>query len=296
MLPGKQPYGIAETMMLPGEQPYGSSETTVLPGKQARTIIAVKILNRNGTQGYREWLREIDFLGRLSHPNLAKLLGFCQEDGNLALVYEFMPMGSLEKQLFRKGSADHLSWDVRLKIAVGAARGLAFLHNFERQIIFRDFKSSNILLDESYTAKLTDFGLVRSGPSEGKSHVTTQFMGTFHYAAPEYRATGRLCVKSDVYSFGIVLLEILTGWRAFDSTRPRGKANLVEWAGPFLSSKDKLWTIMDSRLKGKYNRYSAFQIAKLASKCVEETPRSRPSMTKVVKELESIEAASANRI
>ncbi|KAF8016315.1 hypothetical protein BT93_H1735 [Corymbia citriodora subsp. variegata] len=243
-----------------------------------------------------EWLREINFLGGLSHPNLTKLLGYCQEDGNLALVYEFMKMGSLERRLFRKSSTGHLGWDVRLKIVVGAARGLAFLHNSNRKIIFRDFKSSNILLDESYMAKLTDFGLVRLGPPEDLSHVSTIFMGTFAYAAPEYKNNGRLYVKSDVYSFGIMLLEILTGLRACDWRRPRGKANLVEWARPFLSSQNELWAIMDSRLKGKYSVYSAFQIAKLILKCVEEIPRFRPPMTKVVEELESIEATNATRM
>ncbi|KAF7847111.1 hypothetical protein BT93_L3354 [Corymbia citriodora subsp. variegata] len=207
-----------------------------------------------------------------------------------------MKMGSLERRLFRKSSTGHLGWDVRLKIAVEAARGLAFLHNSNRKIIFRDFKSSNILLDESYMAKLTDFGLVRLGPPEDLSHVSTIFMGTFAYAAPEYENNGRLYVKSDVYSFGIVLLEILTGLRAWDRSRPLGKATLLEWAKPFLSSRNKLLTIMDSRLKGNYDLYSAFQIARLILKCVKESPKFRPSMTKVVKELESVEATNATRM
>ncbi|KAI6692647.1 hypothetical protein NL676_020357 [Syzygium grande] len=161
-----------------GEGGFGYVYKGVLHGKQpserTKTIIAVKRLKQSPAQAYREWLREIDFLGRLSHPNLVKLLGFCQEDENLALVYEYLPMGSLENQLFRKGSTAHLPWDVRLKVAVRAARGLAFLHSLERQIIFRDFKSSNIILDGSYTSKLSDFGLVKSGPREGTSHVSTR--------------------------------------------------------------------------------------------------------------------------
>lgn len=299
MLPGKQPYGIAETMMLPGEQPYGSAETTMLPGKQpygsAGTIIAVKILNQNGTQGYREWLREIAFIGKISHPNLAKLVGFCPDDKNLALVYEFMPMGSLEYQLFREVSADHLSWDLRLKIAVGAARGLAFLHN-SCNMIHRDFKSANILLDESYMAKLSDFGLVRSGPLEDKSHVSTQFMGTTGYCDPEYRATGRLTVESDVYSFGVVLLEILTGCRAFDPSSPADRVDLVEWTRPYLSGKRKPRAPVDTRLQGEYCVDSVRQIAQLANKCVGLNPKSRPSMSEVVEKLESIEAVSAKGI
>ncbi|XP_056168576.1 probable serine/threonine-protein kinase PIX13 isoform X4 [Syzygium oleosum] len=148
----------------------------------------------------------------------------------------------------------------------------------------------------SYTVKLSDFGLVKSGPREGMSHVSTRVMGTRGYAAPEYIAAGHLYVKSDVYSFGVVLLEILTGSRACDLSRPVGKHLLVEWARPLLSKKKKPRTIMDSRLKGKYYIDSAFQIAQLALTCIRADPNQRPSMTKVVEELESIEAASANRI
>ncbi|XP_030473132.1 probable serine/threonine-protein kinase PIX13 isoform X1 [Syzygium oleosum] len=283
-----------------GEGGFGCVFKGMLHGKQqsgrTETIIAVKMLNQSGNQGSTEWRRKIDFLGRLSHPNLAKLLGFCQEDTTLALVYEFMPMGSLGNQLFRKGSPAHLPWNIRLKIAVGAARGLAFLHCPERKLIFRDFKTSNILLDASYTAKLSDFGLVRSGPPGETSHISTQFVGTSGYAAPEYLETGRLTVKSDVYGFGIVLLEILTGLRAVDKSRPVGKHLLVEWATSRLSRKKQLRTIMDSRLEGKYYIHSAFQIAQLALKCLQTDPKFRPYMTKVVEELESIEAASAKRI
>ncbi|KAK2632524.1 hypothetical protein EUGRSUZ_L01438 [Eucalyptus grandis] len=271
----------------------------MLHGKQQSgntwTIIAVKILNQGGTRGYREWQREIAFIEKISHPNLAKLLGYCHDDQNLALVYEFMPMGSLENQLFRRGSAGSLPWNVRLKVMVGAARGLAFLHS-SCNMIHRDIKPANILLDQSYVAKLSDFGLVRSGPPQDKSHVTTQFMGTFGYAAPEYKATGHLTIKSDVYSFGIVLLEILTGLRAYDPKRPEAKPNLVEWARPRSYGKDKLWTIMDSRLECNYDADSALRIAQLALTCLEQKSKQRPSMFKVVEELESIEAASANKI
>ncbi|XP_010041546.3 probable serine/threonine-protein kinase PIX13 [Eucalyptus grandis] len=282
---------------LVGEGGFGSVYKGMLHGREQsgrrKTIIAVKRLDPEGLQGQREWVTEIKFLGRLSHPNLAKLLGFCQEDGNLALVYEFMPKGSLNNHLFREGPTSTLPWDVRLKIAIGAAKGLAFLHNSEWKIIYRDFKTSNILLDQSYTAKLTDFGLARSGPQEPETHVSTRIMGTYGYAAPEYVATGHLYVKSDVYSFGVVLLEILTGLRANDVNRPKAKRLLVELARPLLSSKRKLKTIMDSRLEDDYSMDSAFQIAQLALKCLQRTPYKRPSMTEVVEELESIEAASA---
>ncbi|KAG2694244.1 hypothetical protein I3760_08G132800 [Carya illinoinensis] len=146
-----------------------------------------------------------------------------------------------------------LSWDILLKIAIGGARGLAFLHTSEKKVIYRDFKASNILLDGNYNAKILDFGLAKLGPSGGGSHVTTRIMGTYGYAAPEYIATGHLYVKSDVYGFGVVLLEILTGLRALDTKRPGGQQNLVEWLKPSLSNKRKLKTIMDTRMEGQYS-------------------------------------------
>lgn len=137
---------------------------------------------------------------------------------------------------------------------------------------------------------------MRSGPPDGESHVSTRVLGTYGYAAPEYVATGQLYVKSDVYSFGVVVLELLTGLRVTDRNRARGKIDLVKWAGPLLSSEKTLKTIMDSRLEGNYCMDSAIQIAQLALKCLRSTPYERPSMTEAVEALESIEAASANRI
>lgn len=154
-------------------------------------VVAIKKLNSESTQGFEEWQSEINFLGRLSHPNLVRLLGYCWEDKELLLVYEFMQKGSLENHLFRRSSAvEPLSWDTRMKIAIGAARGLSFLHTSEKQVIYRDFKASNILLDADYNAKISDFGLAKLGPAGGMSHVTTRVMGTYGYAAPEYIATG----------------------------------------------------------------------------------------------------------
>ncbi|MCO5567834.1 hypothetical protein L7F22_021530 [Adiantum nelumboides] len=166
-------------------------------------VVAVKILNPNGLQGHKEWLAEVDYLGELHHSNLVNLIGYCSEGENLLLVYEFMEKGSLEQHLFRR--ATPLPWTIRMKIALGAAKGLAFLHGRDPPIIFRDFKTSNILLDNDYTAKLSDFGLARDGPQGDKSHVSTRVMGTYGYAAPEYVMTGRLTARSDIYSFGVVL-------------------------------------------------------------------------------------------
>ncbi|XP_019435802.1 PREDICTED: probable serine/threonine-protein kinase PBL11 isoform X3 [Lupinus angustifolius] len=256
------------------------------------TIIAVKKLNSESVQGIEEWQSEVTFLGRLSHPNLVKLLGYCLEETELLLVYEFMQKGSLENHLFGRGSSvQPLLWDIRLKIAIGAARGLAFLHTSEK-VIYRDFKASNILLDGSYNAKISDFGLAKLGPSASQSHVTTRVMGTYGYAAPEYVATGHLYVKSDVYGFGVVLVEMLTAQRALDPTRPSAQLNLTDWVKPYLHDRRKLKSIMDSRLEGKYPSKAAFRIAQLALKCLAPEHKQRPSMNEVLESLERIEAAN----
>ncbi|GER28603.1 protein kinase superfamily protein [Striga asiatica] len=153
-------------------------------------VVAVKRLKQDGWQGHKEWLAEINYLGQISHPNLVKLIGYCLEDDHRLLVYEFMPKGSLENHLFRRGLYfQPLPWSLRMKIALDAARGLAFLHSDEIKVIYRDFKTSNILLDSHYSAKLSDFGLARDGPTDDKSHVSTRVMGTYGYAAPEYLST-----------------------------------------------------------------------------------------------------------
>ncbi|XP_022852061.1 probable serine/threonine-protein kinase PIX13 isoform X1 [Olea europaea var. sylvestris] len=263
---------------------------TLLPSKVGTGImVAIKKLNPESTQGFEEWQSEVNFLGRLSHPNLVKLLGYCWEDKELLLVYEFMQRGSLENHLFRRSVAvEPLSWDIRLKIAIGAAWGLAFLHTSDKQVIYRDFKASNILLDENYNAKISDFGLAKLGPAEGNSHVTTRIMGTHGYAAPEYVATGHLYVKSDVYGFGVVLLEMLTGLRALDTKRPSGRQNLVDYAKPFLCQKRKLISIMDVRMEGKYSSKAALHAAQLTLRCLESEPKKRPSMKEVAETLEQI--------
>ncbi|XP_008812270.2 probable serine/threonine-protein kinase PIX13 [Phoenix dactylifera] len=267
-------------------------EKTLNPAKSGfGMVVAVKKLNPESMQGLEEWQSEVNFLGRLSHPNLVKLLGYCWEDRELLLVYEFMAKGSLENHLFRRGAAfEPLSWSLRLKIAIGAARGLAFLHTSEKQVIYRDFKASNILLDSNYTPKLSDFGLAKHGPTGGDSHVTTRVMGTYGYAAPEYVATGHLYVKSDVYGFGVVLLEMLSGQRALDNNRPTGQHNLVDWGKPYLADRRKLSRLIDPRLEGQYHSKGALQAAQLTLKCLAGDPKSRPSMKEVVETLEQIEA------
>lgn len=271
----------------------GWLEEKVTSKNGSGSVVAIKKLDSESMQGFDEWQSEVHFLGRLSHPNLVKLLGYCWEDNELLLVYEFMQKGSLENHLFGRGSAvQPLPWDIRLKILIGAAQGLAFLHTSEKQVIYRDFKASNILLDGCYNAKLSDFGLAKLGPSASKSHITTRVMGTSGYAAPEYVATGHLYVKSDVYGFGVVLVEMLTGLKAIDQNRPSGKLNLVDWIKPYLSERRKLKHIMDYQLEGKYPSKAALQIAQLALKCIEPEQKMRPSMKEVVDTLEHLVASN----
>ncbi|KAH7678096.1 Non-specific serine/threonine protein kinase protein [Dioscorea alata] len=260
-------------------------------------IIAVKRLNQEGFQGHKEWLAEVNYLGQLYHPNLVKLIGYCLEDEHRLLVYEFMPRGSLENHLFRRGSYfQPLSWNLRMKVALGAARGLAFLHSAENQVIYRDFKTSNVLLDSDYNAKLSDFGLAKDGPTGDKSHVSTRVMGTQGYAAPEYLATGHLTSKSDVYSFGVVLLEMLSGRRAVDKNRPPGEHILVEWARPYLTSKRRFFRVLDSRLEGQYSLGGAQAVAALALQCLSTDSRFRPNMDEVVLALEQLQNSKTSSV
>ncbi|XP_042426405.1 serine/threonine-protein kinase RIPK-like isoform X1 [Zingiber officinale] len=279
---------------------------------RAQTV-AVKLLDLDGAQGHKEWLAEVIFLGQLRHERLVKLIGYCFEDNQRLLVYEFMAKGSLENHLFQSYSAA-LPWSTRLKIAIGAAQGLTFLHDIEKPVIYRDFKTSNILLDsvriyklidheescylkelvnvcnliKDYNAKLSDFGLAKDGPEGDESHVSTRVMGTEGYAAPEYIMTGHLTAMSDVYCFGVVLLELLAGRRSIDKSRPLKERNLVEWARPYLSNASRLHRIMDARLDGQYSLRGAEKVASVAHQCLSRRPKSRPAMSAVVKMLEPL--------
>ncbi|KAL5582358.1 hypothetical protein UlMin_014800 [Ulmus minor] len=225
--------------------------------------VAVKTLNHDGLQGHKEWLAEIVYLGELMHSNLVKLIGYCIEDDQRLLVYEFMPRGSLENHLFRRSL--FLTWSIRMKIAFGAVKGLAFLHqDAERPVIYRDFKTSNVLLDLDYNAKLSDFGLAKDAPEGDKTCVFTRVMGTYGYAAPEYVMAGHLTSRSDVYSFAVVLLELMTGRRSMDKNRPVG-----EW----------FYRLLDPRLEGRFSIIGSQKALQLAAQCLSRDPKARPLMT-----------------
>uniref|UniRef100_A0A453SNU1 non-specific serine/threonine protein kinase n=1 Tax=Aegilops tauschii subsp. strangulata TaxID=200361 RepID=A0A453SNU1_AEGTS len=201
-----------------------------------------------------------------------------------------MAKGSLENHLFRHGAgACTLSWTTRVRIALDVARGLAYLHGAARPIIYRDFKTSNILLDADFGAKLSDFGLAKEGPVGGKTHVSTRVMGTYGYAAPEYMATGHLTAMSDVYGFGVVLLEMLVGRRALEPSLAGRAGNLVDWARPILIRGRKLEKIVDARMaqQGAYSARALERVARLAYDCLSQNPKVRPAMSRVVLVLEA---------
>ncbi|GLJ47530.1 hypothetical protein SUGI_1003770 [Cryptomeria japonica] len=258
----------------------------VYKGKLESTgqIVAVKQLDRNGLQGNREFLVEVLMLSLLHHPNLVSLIGYCADGDQRLLVYEYMPLGSLEDHLHDlPPDKEALDWSTRMKIATGAARGLEYLHDKANPpVIYRDFKSSNILLDDDFHPKLSDFGLAKLGPIGDKTHVSTRVMGTYGYCAPEYAMTGQLTVKSDVYSFGVVLLELITGRRAIDNTRPAGEHNLVAWARPLFKDRRKFPQMADPRLHGRYPMRGLYQALAVAAMCLHEEATTRPLIGDVV--------------
>ncbi|XP_020226904.1 receptor-like serine/threonine-protein kinase ALE2 isoform X2 [Cajanus cajan] len=252
--------------------------------------VAVKVLKREDHHGDREFLAEVEMLSRLHHRNLVKLVGICTEDSFRCLVYELIPNGSVESHLHgvdRENSP--LDWGALMKIALGAARGLAYLHeDSSPRVIHRDFKSSNILLEGDFTPKVSDFGLARTATDEENKHISTRVMGTFGYVAPEYAMTGHLLVKSDVYSYGVVLLELLTGRKPIDMSQSPGQENLVAWARPLLTSKEGLDAMIDPSLGADVPFDSVAKVAAIASMCVQPEVSNRPFMGEVVQALKLV--------
>ncbi|CAL1374531.1 unnamed protein product [Linum trigynum] len=264
-----------------------NSLTAASPG--TGIIITVKRLSQESCQGDQEWLTEINHLGQLYHPNLVKLIAYCIEGERRFLVHEFMPKGSLGNHLFRRDSDfQPLSLNLRMKIALDAAKGLAFLHSDNAKVIYRDFNTSNILLDSNYNAKLSDFGLAKYDPIENLHPYDTRISSAFDYGAPEYKMAERLTSNSDVYTFGVVLLEIISGRRASDQQGPSREMLLVEWARPYLRSKQKISRVMDPEIEGQYSVSCALKVAALALICLSADPKCRPTMEEVARSLEQI--------
>ncbi|KAF5187050.1 Receptor-like cytoplasmic kinase [Thalictrum thalictroides] len=247
-------------------------------------LAAIKQLDRNGLQGNKEFLVEVLMLSLLHHQNLVNLIGYCADGDQRLLVYEFMSLGSLEDHLLDlPPDQKPLNWFTRMKIATGAAKGLEYLHDKANPpVIYRDLKSSNILLDEEFNPKLSDFGLAKLGPVGDKTHVSSRVMGTYGYCAPEYARTGQLTLKSDVYSFGVVLLELITGRRAIDTTRETDEQNLVTWAQPFFKDPSKYPAMADPLLEGDFPVRGLNQAVAVAAMCLQEESDVRPLMSDVV--------------
>ncbi|KAK4833235.1 hypothetical protein QYF36_001182 [Acer negundo] len=220
-------------------------------------VVAIKQLNRNGLQGNREFLVEVLMLSLLHHPHLVNLIGYCADGDQRLLVYEYMPLGSLEDHLDDiSPGKKRLDWNTRMKIAAGAARGLEYLHDKANPpVIYRDLKCSNILLGEGYHPKLSDFGLAKLGPVGDNTHVSTRVMGTYGYCAPE---------------------------KAIDNTKATGEQNLVAWARPLFKDRRTFSHIADPELQGQYPSRGLYQALAVAAMCVHEQPNMRPVIADVV--------------
>ncbi|XP_020234827.1 probable serine/threonine-protein kinase PBL21 isoform X2 [Cajanus cajan] len=257
------------------------------------TPVAIKRLTSGGQQGDKEFLVEVEMLSRLHHRNLVKLVGYYsnRDSSQNLLCYELVPNGSLEAWLHGPlGISCPLDWDTRMKIALDAARGLSYLHEDSQPcVIHRDFKASNILLENNFHAKVADFGLAKQAPEGRSNYLSTRVMGTFGYVAPEYAMTGHLLVKSDVYSYGVVLLELLTGRKPVDMSQPTGQENLVTWARPILRDKERLEEIADPKLGGKYPVEDFVRVCTIAAACVAPEANQRPTMGEVVQSLKMVQ-------
>ncbi|KAH7280681.1 hypothetical protein KP509_36G009100 [Ceratopteris richardii] len=261
---------------------FGSVHRGVLPDGQA---VAVKQHKLASSQGDLEFCSEVEVLSCAQHRNVVMLIGYCIEDKRRLLVYEFICNGSLDTHLYGRDKGC-LEWQARQKIAVGAARGLRYLHEECRVgcIVHRDMRPNNILLTHDFEPMVGDFGLARWQPN-GDLGVQTRVIGTFGYLAPEYAQSGQITEKADVYSFGVVLLEILTGRKAVDLNRPKGQQCLTEWARPLLDDY-AIHELIDPLLGGFFSDYEAYCMIHAASLCVRKDPNLRPKMSQVLRILE----------
>ncbi|KAK4801551.1 hypothetical protein SAY86_022038 [Trapa natans] len=273
-----------------GEGSYGRVYCGVL--SSGRTA-AIKKLD-SSKQPDQEFLSQVSMVSRLKHENFVELVGYCVDGPFRLLAFEYASKGSLHDILHGKrgvkgaepGSV--LSWALRVKIAVGAARGLEFLHEKNQpSIVHRDIKSTNVLIFEDDVAKIGDFDLSNQAPDMAARLHSTRVLGTFGYHAPEFAMTGQMSSKSDVYSFGVILLELLTGRKPVDHTLPRGQQSLVTWATPKLS-EDKIKQCVDPRLHGEYPPKAVAKMAAVAALCVQYEADFRPNMSIVVKALQPL--------
>lgn len=270
-------YFAKENML--GEGGYGIVYKGQLPNG---LMVAVKNLFNNLGQAEKEFRVEVEAIGRVRHKNLVRLLGYCIEGTHRILVYEYVDNGNLEQWLHGPLKQQQtLTWEARMKILFGTAKALAYLHEaLEPKVVHRDVKSSNILIDHEFNAKVSDFGLAKLLGSE-KSHVTTRVMGTFGYVAPEYANTGLLNERSDVYSFGVLLIEAITGRDPVDYSRPIGEVNIVDWLKMMVASK-RSEDVLDRNLEVKPSTRALKKALLVALRCVDPNAEKRPKMSQVV--------------
>lgn len=267
-----------------GEGGYGVVYRGAL---QDGSVVAVKNLLNNKGQAQTEFKVEVEAIGKVKHKNLVGLIGYCAEGAQRMLVYEYIDNGNLEQWLHGDvGPVSPLTWDIRMRIAVGTAKGLAYLHEgLEPKVVHRDIKSSNILLDRKWNPRVSDFGLAKLlGPE--KSYVTTRVMGTFGYVSPEYASTGMLNEGSDVYSFGVLLMEIITGRSPIDYSRPAGEMNLVDWFKGMISSR-RGEEILDPLIKVQPSPRALKRALLVCLRCIDLDVNKRPKMGQIVHMLEA---------
>ncbi|XP_024166296.1 probable receptor-like serine/threonine-protein kinase At4g34500 [Rosa chinensis] len=254
---------------------------------QDGSVVAVKNLLNNKGQAQTEFKVEVEAIGKVKHKNLVGLIGYCAEGAQRMLVYEYIDNGNLEQWLHGDvGPVSPLTWDIRMKIAIGTAKGLAYLHEgLEPKVVHRDIKSSNILLDRKWNPRVSDFGLAKLlGPES--SYVTTRVMGTFGYVSPEYASTGMLNEGSDVYSFGVLLMEIITGRSPIDYSRPAGEMNLVDWFKGMISSR-RGEEILDPLIEVQPPPRSLKRALLVCLRCIDLDVHKRPKMGQIVHMLEA---------
>lgn len=244
--------------------------------------IAVKRLKVWSSKAEMEFAVEVEILGRVRHKNLLSLRGYCAEGQERLIIYDFMPNLSLLSHLHGQFAEEgHLDWQRRMRIALGSAEGIAYLHHYATpHIIHRDVKASNVLLDSNFEAQVADFGFAKLIP-EGASHVTTRVKGTLGYLAPEYALWGKVSESCDVYSFGILLLELISSRKPIEKLGSGQKRTIVEWAGP-LVYEGKLHELVDPKLKGRFDEVELRRLVHAATMCAQNSPEKRPTMVEVI--------------